>query len=86
MRRLAKWQAKHGEGQDFTGRRAFDEYPERWQPGAVEGQQEMQQQQGSNEITNAAILEERMKREMWERNHGMEQRSSMASSQQPMIR
>lgn len=85
MRRLAKWQAKHGEGQDFTGRRAFDEYPERWQPGAVEGQQEMQQQ-GGNEITSAAILEERMKREMWERNHGMEQRASMASSQQPMIR
>lgn len=31
MRRLAKWQEKHGEGDDFTGRRAFGEHPERWQ-------------------------------------------------------
>ena len=31
MRRLARWQEKHGEGHDFTGRRAFDEYPDRWQ-------------------------------------------------------
>lgn len=31
MRRLAKWQEKHGEGDDFTGRRAFEEHPERWQ-------------------------------------------------------
>lgn len=31
MRRLAKWQERHGEGHDFTGRKAFGEYPERWQ-------------------------------------------------------
>lgn len=31
MRRLAKWQEKHGEGDDFTGRGAFSEHPERWQ-------------------------------------------------------
>lgn len=31
MRRLARWQESHGEGDDFTGRRAFDEHPERWQ-------------------------------------------------------
>ncbi|WVR05624.1 hypothetical protein IAU60_002646 [Kwoniella sp. DSM 27419] len=31
MRRLAKWQERHSEGHDFTGRRAFDIYPERWQ-------------------------------------------------------
>lgn len=30
MRRLAKWQERNGEGHDFTGRRAFDEHPERW--------------------------------------------------------
>jgi len=30
MRQLAKWQEKHGEGDDFTGRRAFGEYPDRW--------------------------------------------------------
>lgn len=30
MRRLARWQEKHGEGDDFTGRRAFAEKPERW--------------------------------------------------------
>ncbi|ORX35398.1 Frag1/DRAM/Sfk1 family-domain-containing protein [Kockovaella imperatae] len=35
MRRLAKWQEKHGEGDDFTGRRAFSEYPERWQGAAA---------------------------------------------------
>lgn len=34
MRRLARWQEKHGEGDDFTGRRAFDMYPERWETGA----------------------------------------------------
>nr|ODN93252.1 hypothetical protein L203_00523 [Cryptococcus depauperatus CBS 7841] len=34
MRRLAKWQEKHGEGHDFTGRKAFGLYPERWQDGA----------------------------------------------------
>ncbi|WVQ85367.1 hypothetical protein IAT38_007532 [Cryptococcus sp. DSM 104549] len=31
MRRLAKWQERHGDGDDFTGRRAFGMYPERWQ-------------------------------------------------------
>ncbi|KAK1927747.1 Frag1/DRAM/Sfk1 family-domain-containing protein [Papiliotrema laurentii] len=36
MRRLARWQEKHGEGDDFTGRRAFAEYPERWE-GRYEG-------------------------------------------------
>lgn len=35
MRRLAKWQEKHGEGDDFTGRRAFGEFPERWQDRAA---------------------------------------------------
>lgn len=30
MRRLARWQEKHGQGDDFTGRRAFEEHPERW--------------------------------------------------------
>jgi hypothetical protein len=31
MRSLAKWQEKHGEGDDFTGRGAFQQHPERWQ-------------------------------------------------------
>ncbi|KGB77747.1 hypothetical protein I307_03621 [Cryptococcus deuterogattii 99/473] len=31
MRSLAQWQERHGEGHDFTGRRAFGIYPERWQ-------------------------------------------------------
>ncbi|WWD18139.1 hypothetical protein CI109_102588 [Kwoniella shandongensis] len=31
MRRLAKWQERHGEGHDFTGRRAFGMYPDRWE-------------------------------------------------------
>ncbi|KAL7423744.1 hypothetical protein Q5752_001326 [Cryptotrichosporon argae] len=30
MRRLARWQERHGEGDDFTGRRAFGVFPERW--------------------------------------------------------
>ncbi|ORY24888.1 Frag1/DRAM/Sfk1 family-domain-containing protein [Naematelia encephala] len=41
MRRLAKWQEKNGEGDDFTGRRAFDQYPERWQGRADEMRQTM---------------------------------------------
>lgn len=92
MRRLAKWQAKNGEGQDFTGRGAFDEYPERWQGDAMAREEAQQMQQtgstaGSNTpITSAAVLEERMRKEMWERNNGIDSRPSMASSQQPMIR
>ncbi|KAK4685722.1 hypothetical protein P7C73_g4420, partial [Tremellales sp. Uapishka_1] len=39
MRRLAKWQEKHGEGHDFTGRGAFGEYPERWR-GATAAERE----------------------------------------------
>jgi len=30
MRRLARWQEQHGEGDDFTGRAAFQEHPDRW--------------------------------------------------------
>jgi len=30
MQSLAQWQEKHGEGDDFTGRRAFADHPERW--------------------------------------------------------
>jgi hypothetical protein len=30
MRRLARWQEKNGEGDDFTGRGAFEEHPENW--------------------------------------------------------
>lgn len=30
MRRLARWQEKHGEGDNFAGRVAFTEKPERW--------------------------------------------------------
>lgn len=97
MRRLAKWQAKHGEGQDFTGRGAFEEYPERWQGDAM-ANEEMQMQSGSGPatapgtsgtntpITSAAVLEERMRREMWERNNGIDPRPSMTSSRAPMIR
>lgn len=87
MRRLAKWQERHGEGHDFTGRGAFEQYPERWQGDAMaqeEGQ--MQQTTGNGAITSAAVLEERMRREMWERNNGFEARSSMASSQVPIVR
>lgn len=105
MRRLAKWQAAHGEGQDFTGRHAFNEYPERWQGDAMAREEEMQQTgtgtgtvgtpgtygttatgASGAPIVSAAVLEERMRKEMWERNNGMEPRSSMASSQQPMVR
>lgn len=87
MRRLAKWQERNGEGHDFTGRRAFDEYPERWQGDAMAREEaEMQNASGSGPIVSAAVLEERMRREMWERNNGMEARSSMASSQMPMVR
>ena len=31
MRRLARWQEGHVEGDDFTGRKAFGRYPDRWQ-------------------------------------------------------
>lgn len=100
MRRLAKWQAAHGEGQDFTGRHAFNEYPERWQGDAMAREEEMQQTgtgttgtfgttgtgASGTPIVSAAVLEERMRKEMWERNNGMDPRSSMASSQQPMVR
>jgi hypothetical protein len=93
MRRLAKWQEKNGEGHDFTGRRAFDEYPERWQgdamaneEAAMEGGVVPGQAVAGQPITSAAVLEERMRREMWERNNGLEGRSSMASSQAPMMR
>lgn len=30
MRRLARWQERHGEGDDFTGRKAFETHPENW--------------------------------------------------------
>lgn len=43
MRRLARWQEKNGEGDDFTGRRAFDEHPERWMT-AEQRAEEMQRQ------------------------------------------
>lgn len=91
MRRLAKWQAANGEGQDFTGRHAFNEYPERWQGDAMAAE-EMRQTgttgTGSSgaPIVSAAVLEERMRREMWERNNAIDPRASMASSQQPMVR
>jgi phage FluMu gp28-like protein len=38
MRRLAKWQERHGDGDDFTGRGAFEQYPERWQDRAQQMQ------------------------------------------------
>ncbi|WWC88108.1 uncharacterized protein L201_003012 [Kwoniella dendrophila CBS 6074] len=45
MRRLAKWQTKHehvnGLENDFTGRNAFKEYPERWQNREQELRQDM---------------------------------------------
>jgi hypothetical protein len=91
MRRLAKWQEKNGEGHDFTGRRAFGEYPERWQGDAMANEEANMaatqgQGLGQEPIVSAAVLEERMRREMWERNNGLEGRSSMASSQAPMMR
>lgn len=90
MRRLARWQEKNGEGHDFTGRAAFAEYPERWQGDAMANEQIAQEGgvvgQTQPPITSAAVLEERMRREMWERNNGLEGRSSMASSQAPMMR
>lgn len=39
MRRLARWQERHGQGDDFTGRGAFQEFPERWQGRADDMQQ-----------------------------------------------
>jgi hypothetical protein len=94
MRRLAKWQEKNGEGHDFTGRRAFGEYPERWQGDAMANEEAAAAGVphsgmvgvGQQPIVSAAALEERMRREMWERNNGLEGRSSMASSQAPMMR
>lgn len=92
MRRLAKWQEKNGEGHDFTGRGAFNEYPERWQGDAMANEEANMAGvqgyggQGQAPIVSAAALEERMRREMWERNNGLEGRSSMASSQAPMMR
>jgi len=92
MRRLAKWQEKNGEGHDFTGRGAFDAYPERWQGDAMANEEARQagaipgQGVAGQPIVSAAVLEERMRREMWERNNGLEGRSSMASSQAPMMR
>jgi hypothetical protein len=83
MRRLAKWQEKNGEGHDFTGRGAFDQYPERWQGDAM-AREEAAQEGGV--IPGQGVVEERMRREMWERNNGLEGRSSMASSQAPMMR
>jgi hypothetical protein len=41
---------------------------------------------GQAPIVSAQALEERMRREMWERNNGLEGRSSMASSQAPIMR
>jgi len=52
MRRLAKWQERNGEGHDFTGRGAFEEYPERWQDRA-------QQMQNASIQRNAGIEEPR---------------------------
>jgi hypothetical protein len=117
MRRLARWQEKHGQGHDFTGRGAFDEYPERWVgngtgegpgpayptsaygngPAAGYGYTDGQVGNGyaatgagagagMRTTPTAAELEERMRREMWERNAGVEGRASMASSQTPMMR
>jgi hypothetical protein len=95
MRRLAKWQEKNGEGHDFTGRGAFEQYPERWQGDAMAREEAAQEGGvipgqgvvgGQGPIVSAAVLEERMRREMWERNNGLEGRSSMASSQAPMMR
>ncbi|ODN84278.1 hypothetical protein L202_00262 [Cryptococcus amylolentus CBS 6039] len=41
MRQVAKWQERHGEGHDFTGRRAFKIHPERWQDKEKVMQEEM---------------------------------------------
>lgn len=30
MRRLARWQERHGEGDNFAGRRAFEQHPDNW--------------------------------------------------------
>ncbi len=82
MRRLAKWQAKHGEGEDFTGRGAFAAYPNRW-----DGERAMKLK---SKQRNAGLLPEAyniagdmyerngegehpaemMRREMYQRNEG----------------
>lgn len=108
MRRLARWQEKNGEGHDFTGRGAFGEYPERWVGngngqaiaatapvagvGAGAGAGYGHGYGVQSATPTAAELEERMRREMWERNNGLEGhgqvqgRDSIASSQAPMMR
>ena len=48
MRRLAKWQEKHGEGSDFTGRRAFDEHPNRWETREETTRREMYERNTGN--------------------------------------
>ena len=57
MRRLARWQMRHGEGQDFTGRRAFGEHPDRWR---------------GNESAGVDMRAQAMERRMHERNEGVQ--------------
>jgi len=62
MRRLAKWQEKNGEGNDFTGRRAFEKHPERWQDRYAAMRQNMwarnngQETVGRNSMASAAPI------------------------------
>ena len=88
MRRLAKWQEKHGEGDDFTGRRAFGMYPERWEgngagPASGNGPSMVQTTAGGGAGWRAR--EAVMRQEMHNRNEGIrhesdEPRDSMASA------
>ncbi len=99
MRRLAKWQERHYEGDDFTGRGAFSEYPERWQgngngTGVGNG---FENHHGGNGIGGrdaVQVREQAMRDEMLARNtngHRGEYytdsgRPSVADSQAPMMR
>jgi hypothetical protein len=54
MRRLARWQERNGDGDNFTGRRAFDEYPDRWQGSAAEREERMRQEMHARNLGMAA--------------------------------
>lgn len=91
MRRLARWQERHYEGDDFTGRGAFQEYPDRWQGNGTGNQYGAG---GMDHATGAGIREEAMRNEMLARNTAGREgqyvdtsgRPSVADSQSPMMR
>jgi len=78
MRRLARYQERNGEGHDFTGRRAFDQYPERW-VGNGDGV-------NGNHYGYGYTPEQMSGAELGQPVGGAPGRQSMASSQAPMMR